>query len=607
MALDFPDSPTIGDEFTGGGFTWVWDGTSWSKTVAAAGSADNNRTIDLRIGSSGNTTIAIDPVGPAGDYLIDSTVAGDVSYEIYFLAADGTLVGFVKDGTLVTVSTEFTKIVIYGATTNDLIRLQQRQTESPTSNGDISANVPPFVTSATPTTLESIDDTTTVTGGNFATDVSVKFVGQDAVDRSPKTVVRSSSTELIVTRPDDFPLAQEPYSLVVTNPGVTPSAYVSDTLTDYFDAGGGITWVTASDALAKYTVGSPYTDTVEATDADGLAVTYAVQAGTLPSGLSLNSSTGEISGTVSAVDNQTFTIRATDTGGNTSDREFSIQEQYVITAEYLVVAGGGGGHDSNGGGGGAGGYRNSTAGETSGANSTVESTIDITAGDTLTLTVGAGGAYGTDGFDSVFGSITSDGGGGCPTGNTPNPGGSGGGAASFGYNTTTAGGAGTAGQGLAGGQSINTTGGGCMQYAGGGGGGAGQTGFQGYSDPCSNSSYGGDGGDGLQSSITTVATYRAGGGGGGNENVGRPKGVGGLGGGGNGGSSNGAAGTSGTVNTGGGGGGRRGNGGSGVVIIRYSDTKPDLLNIGAGVTYTKTVTGGYKIYEFTAGTDTITV
>ena len=29
MAMDFPDSPTIGDQFTVGDRTWVWDGSVW--------------------------------------------------------------------------------------------------------------------------------------------------------------------------------------------------------------------------------------------------------------------------------------------------------------------------------------------------------------------------------------------------------------------------------------------------------------------------------------------------------------------------------------------------------------------------------------------------
>jgi hypothetical protein len=44
-----------------------------------------------------------------------------------------------------------------------------------------------------------------------------------------------------------------------------------------------------------------------------------------------------------------------------------------------------------------------------------------------------------------------------------------------------------------------------------------------------------------------------------------------------------------------------------VVIIRYADTFSDLTTIGGGLTYTKTTSGGNKIYTFTAGTGTVTV
>jgi len=29
MAINFPDAPSIGDEFTSGDRTWKWDGTTW--------------------------------------------------------------------------------------------------------------------------------------------------------------------------------------------------------------------------------------------------------------------------------------------------------------------------------------------------------------------------------------------------------------------------------------------------------------------------------------------------------------------------------------------------------------------------------------------------
>jgi hypothetical protein len=69
--------------------------------------------------------------------------------------------------------------------------------------------------------------------------------------------------------------------------------------------------------------------------------------------------------------------------------------------------------------------------------------------------------------------------------------------------------------------------------------------------------------------------------------------------------------TNGTVNTGGGGGGAGGtgqnagaNGGSGVVILRYPDTK--TITIGAGLTGTESAaSGGYKRATITAGTGNV--
>jgi hypothetical protein len=73
--------------------------------------------------------------------------------------------------------------------------------------------------------------------------------------------------------------------------------------------------------------------------------------------------------------------------------------------------------------------------------------------------------------------------------------------------------------------------------------------------------------------------------------------------------------TNGTANTGGGGGGAAlvsngdSNGGSGVVIIAYSTAFDPLTSIGAGLTYSvdTTTRSGFRVYTFTAGTDSITV
>ena len=215
--------------------------------------------------------------------------------------------------------------------------------------------------------------------------------------------------------------------------------------------------------------------------------------------------------------------------------------------DYLVVAGGGGGGGTAGysGGGGAGGFK-------SGA-------LAVTAGD-KTVTVGTGGAVGANGNNSVFETITSNGGGRGGTSVAGADGGSGGG----GGHSSNPGGSGIAGQGYRGGTGYNST-----SASAGGGGGAGGVGADGVIN-----SNGAAGGVGAQSSISGTPLYYGGGGGGGVEHSSYSGGPGGSGGGGAGGNHySQIGGGNGTANTGGGGGGGYGTatgaGGSGIVIIRY--------------------------------------
>jgi len=278
----------------------------------------------------------------------------------------------------------------------------------------------------------------------------------------------------------------------------------------------------------------------------------------------------------------------------TSDDDVTDEVPQPITADFLVIAGGGGGGFDDGGGGGAGGYRNSYSTESSGGGGSSETALELQAGETYTITVGAGGSGvtsdrgGTGGNSSISGTgittITSaggGGGGGRPTDVTGVNGGSGGGGQ--GSNPATSGGSGTANQGFDGGDG---TGGG----NGGGGGGAGEAG---------NTDGNGHGGDGLSSSITGSSVAR-GGGGSGSSRTGStyPAGTGGGGTGGNTGTPPIVNATSATANTGGGGGGGSGNGetsgsgGSGVVILRM-----------ATADYSGTTTGSPTVT--TDGTDTI--
>jgi hypothetical protein len=232
------------------------------------------------------------------------------------------------------------------------------------------------------------------------------------------------------------------------------------------------------------------------------------------------------------------------------------------SVQVLVVGGGGGG---SGGGGGAGGAGGGAGGVIYNGSFSVTAPIAITVGAGGNGSASTGADYpnlvGSNGGSSSFSlSLVAAGGGGGgarEAGSAPAPsGGSGGGGGISG--TAKNGGAGTSGQGYAGGNNSSSS----PNYGGGGGGGAGGAGQNG------SSTKGGNGGDGIQNNITGTPTYYGGGGGASYFDSGGSSGTGGLGGGGN----TGSAGTDG-LGAGGGGGPNQNiagsKGGSGVVIVRY--------------------------------------
>jgi hypothetical protein len=269
---------------------------------------------------------------------------------------------------------------------------------------------------------------------------------------------------------------------------------------------------------------------------------------------------------------------ATDCSGN------ALVVSSTPTVQVLVVAGGGSGGTSGPGNGGAGG---------GGAGGLIyNAAYSVTGGQAIPITVGNGGAAvvgtslaGSNGQNSVFGTLTAIGGGAggrASPGNSGSVGGSGGGGGFFGYTTTVNGSAGTAGQGNSGGASVSNN-------NGGGGGGAGGAG--GNTNPLYNGTSGGTGGAGGVGSAYTISgsslTYARGG-----EGATWPSGS----------LQNGAA------NTGNGGSASAysaattsGAGGSGIVVVSYPT---GLLTATGG---TMTTSGGNTIHTFTAsGTFTIT-
>jgi hypothetical protein len=108
------------------------------------------------------------------------------------------------------------------------------------------------------------------------------------------------------------------YKLYIENPD--GNAVQSGTVLTVSDVP---SWTTSAGSLGTFAGGSAISVTVAATD----ATSFAVQSGSLPGGLSLNTSSGVISGNESGATQTTtynFTIRATDAQSQTADRAFSI-------------------------------------------------------------------------------------------------------------------------------------------------------------------------------------------------------------------------------------------------------------------------------------------
>ena len=296
----------------------------YSSVVGGSGGTGFN----LDIGSSGNTTFEFATANPAGGYSITSQLA-DTTIEFYAIAEDGTLAGYTNTLSL-TASKDFNKIVVYGATQNDLIIFEYKPTTSPVNSGTLESGVAPYISSVSDADLANLDDTTIITGGNFATNVSVTFTGTNSITQNAKSLVRTDSTELIVTRPDDFLEDNAPYVLEVVNPDVPQSIFAVTTAS--ITAGGDPVWNTTS--LPNVEGSSPYSIFLDATDPDGSSVTYSIASGSLPTGLSLNSQTGEISGiaTIPSEFPASIIFAAEDSSGNITNKSLSIDITSLITS-----------------------------------------------------------------------------------------------------------------------------------------------------------------------------------------------------------------------------------------------------------------------------------
>lgn len=278
---------------------------------------------DFNLNITGPTTVAtFDKEYASGSYSIVSSAA-DPTTDIYAYNASGALVGYSSTKAF-TASGGFNKIVVIGGSTGDVLGFTYKKTFT-TSTATTEVTAGPAIYSITPSFMANVNDTITITGANFASDVTVTFTGTGYSATAAKSIVRSSSTTLIVTRPDNFPPTASPFTITVSNPGVpNPVGSASHILSNSVTAGASPVWQTAA-TLPTFTRNVAYSTTLVATDVDaGTTITYSIVSG-LPTGLSLDGTSGVLSGTITDGTAKTgIVVRATDTGGNFVDRTFNI-------------------------------------------------------------------------------------------------------------------------------------------------------------------------------------------------------------------------------------------------------------------------------------------
>ena len=182
----------------------------------------------------------------------------------------------------------------------------------------------PTIGSISPSVIENTQTAVTITGTNFQSIPTV-----DAINASTGAITTADSvaftnaTTIVAT----FTLSVDVtyYLRAENNDGLAVRS--TNALLTVSDAPA---WTTAAGSLGTVSAAGSVNFTVAATNATSFAKT----SGSFPGGVSINASTGVISGTESGstqTTTYTFTIRATDAQAQTADRQFTITISHGAT------------------------------------------------------------------------------------------------------------------------------------------------------------------------------------------------------------------------------------------------------------------------------------
>ena len=174
----------------------------------------------------------------------------------------------------------------------------------------------PTISSISPSVIENTQTAVTITGTNFISVPIVEAINSTGAITAADSVSFSGATSIVA----NFTLAVDGTYFIRVENNDGNAVRSGTAILTVSDAPA---WVTAAGSLGTFAGGETISVSVSATS----ATAYAIQSGSLPGGLSLNTSTGAITGTESGATTDTtynFTIRATDAEAQTADRAFSI-------------------------------------------------------------------------------------------------------------------------------------------------------------------------------------------------------------------------------------------------------------------------------------------
>ena len=192
------------------------------------------------------------------------------------------------------------------------------------SNGWSAFAIPPLVTNQSGIINQNTNSTITVLGANFVNGATIYVTGDGVgnIDRALTTTFVSAGELTAPTAANSVNYTPgQLYGIKVINP---------DSREGHLNPAGTIDqdplWVTAAGSLGTFQSGSYFNVAVEASDSDNDTIIYSLVGGSLPTGITLNSSSGIISG-VPGIETSTTTyspiIRAT-SNNQTTNRTFNI-------------------------------------------------------------------------------------------------------------------------------------------------------------------------------------------------------------------------------------------------------------------------------------------